>query len=373
MTFWFRAASSFALLLSLATGAAARVTLSLDYSLDAGGLFDSSAARAAMDRAAQVFSDRFVDNLTAITSGGTNTWSARIVNPGTGLADYDPGLTSVASNVIKVYVGSRALTGLDVGSTTAGTAVVTGSQTFLDNAASRGQPGALSTPRTDYGPWGGSIAFDIATPWYFGLTPGGLTPSKIDFLSVATHELAHLLGFSASQPSWSSRVSNSKFTGPNAVAANNGVPPDVTGSHWLNMTSTIGPGGPSQTALMDASIPTGVRRRATLLDWAALTDVGWKVALPGDANANGEVDFADFQLLEQNFNQTSARWSQGDFNEDGVVDTADFAILMKNYGKVQPASPLGATPIEVPEPHLLPTLLLATFLLRRRRQRCARR
>jgi len=369
-----RAALLFGMLALIAASAQARVTISLDYSLDVGGLFDSTAARTAMDRAAQVFSDRFVDNLTAITPSGTNAWSPRIIHPGTGALDFDPGLSSVAANIIKVYVGSRSLTGLEVGSAGIGAAVVSGSQSFTDNAASRGQGGALAIPKTDFGPWGGSIAFDIDTPWYFGLTPGGLTANKVDFLTVAIHEFAHLFGFSASQPSFVAKVINSKFIGAKAVAANTNVAPDVTGSHWLNMSSTIGAGGPSQVALMDANIPTGVRRRKTLLDWAALDDVGWQVAMPGDANANGEVDFGDFQLLEQNFGLTGARWSQGDFNEDGVVDIADFTILMKNYGQRQNGTidPGASAIADVPEPTVWGMLALAMMARLTQRQRVRR-
>jgi hypothetical protein len=359
------------LLLSTAS-ARARIVFSFDYSLDTGGLFDAVAARTAMDRAAQVYSDRFVDNLTAITPGGANTWSAHILNPDTGNS-YDPPLNGVAANVIKVYVGSRELSGLDLANTAAGTASVGGSQSFADNAASRGQPGALATPKTDVGPWGGSIAFDTRTSWYFGLTPGGLTTSKIDFLTVATHELAHLLGFSANQPSWSALVTNGKFTGVKATAANGGVTPLVSGSHWQGMSSTVGPTGPLQVALMDPGLPTGLRRRMTLLDWATMDDVGWNVAIPGDANANGEVDFGDFQIFEQNFGQSNARWSQGDFNEDGVVNTADFAILIKNYGRRQDGTlaPAVGVGLDVPEPGMWGVVALgvAGWLARRGRAR----
>ena len=76
-----------------------------DLAIIGGGLFDAGtasgrSAQAAMDRAAQVFSDRFIDNLTAITPGGVNSWSARIRNPGTGADIFDPGLSGVAANVI---------------------------------------------------------------------------------------------------------------------------------------------------------------------------------------------------------------------------------------------------------------------------------
>jgi hypothetical protein len=272
--------------------------------------------------------------------------------------------------VIKVYVGSRSLDIPDGGSGGAGGAVVSGSPAFLDNTASRGQSGALSNPKTDFGPWGGSIGFDIGTPWYFGLTSGGLTSNKVDFLSVATHELAHLLGFSASQPSWSAKVSGALFTGANATAANGGVAPTVSGSHWLGMNSKVGPNGPTQVALMDASVPTGTRRQVTLLDWAAMTDVGWRLAGTGDADANGIINFVDFQTLEQNLGRTNARWSQGDFNEDGVVDTADYALLMKSYSRQQGGGAVPAAWLEgsnVPEPGVVSVFGMLVLARRGRR------
>ena len=318
-------------------GAGARIAFSLDYSLDVGGIFgpgssSGRSAQAAMDRAAQVFSDRLLDRLTPITPGGDDTWSPHVINPGTGLDSAAP-LTIIAVNVIKVYVGSRSLSATEVGSTVAGFATVGGSQAFMDNALSRGQAGALASPKTDVGPWGGSIAFDTGTNWYFGATTGGLTANKIDFQTVATHEFEHLLGFSSSQPSWAALVSAGKFTGPKAAATNGGIAPSVTGSHWLGMSSTVGPTGPSQVALMDAGVPTGVRRRMTQLDWAALDDLGWELAMPGDANADGMINFLDFQAIEIGFGETNSRWSHGDFNEDGMVDSADLALLIKNYGK----------------------------------------
>ena len=322
-----------------AGGAAeAKVTFSLDYSLDpVGGIFDASTtggqqARATVQRAAQVLSDRLLDNLTAITPGGGNTWSPRVVNPATGVLTT-PGVTSVAANEVRVYVGSQSL-GVtpEVGVAYAGTAVVGGVQSFIDNAASRGQAGALTTPKTDYGPWGGSVSFDWDTNWYVGLATAGLTPNKMDLFSVAVHELVHLLGFSASQPSYANLAPGSTFNGAIAKSVNGGLAPTVTGSHWLNMTSKVGIGGASQTALMDAGLPSGVRRRVTLLDWAALDDVGWSLATPGDANANGVVSFADYQALERGFGRADATWATGDFNEDGAVTFADFRILYDNMG-----------------------------------------
>ena len=57
-------------------------------------------------------------------------------------------------------------------------------------------------------------------------------------------------------------------------------------------------------------------------------------SIPGDADGNGEVAFADFLLLAQNFGkQVDAVWADGDFNGDGKVEFADFLILAENFGK----------------------------------------
>jgi hypothetical protein len=347
--------------------ARAKVVISLDFSLElAGGLFDPRApggaqAQAAMQRAAQAFSDRIVDDLTAISPGGLNVWTPRIINPATGLP-MTPNLPGVQAGVIKVYVASRTLEGAtESAEAVAGSATALGSAAFVGNANSRGQAGALASPRTDHGPWGGSVAFDDGTPWHFGLTTVGLTTGEVDFLSVATHELAHLLGFSIDQPSYGRLVtSGGKFIGAKATAANGGANPSAVGSHWVGMSSRAGVGGPAQVALMDAAIPLGTRRRMTLLDWAALDDVGWGVALPGDANADGAVDFSDFQILERGFGRPDARWATGDFTEDGQVTAADLRQLLLHYGRridgaaapvpADEAAALAAFAASVPEP-----------------------
>ncbi|AMV38939.1 NPCBM/NEW2 domain-containing protein [Planctomyces sp. SH-PL62] len=51
---------------------------------------------------------------------------------------------------------------------------------------------------------------------------------------------------------------------------------------------------------------------------------------PGDADLDGNVDFADFQIVQANFNRTELWWQQGDFNHDRKVDAADLALLLKN-------------------------------------------
>ena len=54
--------------------------------------------------------------------------------------------------------------------------------------------------------------------------------------------------------------------------------------------------------------------------------------IDGDANLDGTVDDADFQILRRNFH-TGGVWTQGDFNLDGEVTFTDYQLLERNFGK----------------------------------------
>ncbi len=57
--------------------------------------------------------------------------------------------------------------------------------------------------------------------------------------------------------------------------------------------------------------------------------------LPGDANEDGQVNFADFLLLAANFGELDAVWSDGDFDGDREVTLTDFVILVENFGRLE--------------------------------------
>ena len=62
----------------------------------------------------------------------------------------------------------------------------------------------------------------------------------------------------------------------------------------------------------------------------------------GDADLNGIVDFADFQILQNNFGLSSKTFISGDFNGDDLVNFADFQLLQNSFG-YQSSVLLGAT------------------------------
>jgi len=343
--------------------ARARITFSFDYSNDSSAFFgntaDGIAAKATLERAAQVFSDRLLDPLTAINAT-TNSWSAKYINPSTGNSAAVADL-SLAANTIKIYVGGRSL-GTDLGSGGPG-----GYDLFTNNAAlqtairTRGQAGADAATPTDFGAWGGSIAFNTALAnWNFTAAAPGA--GKNDFYSAALHEIAHVLGIGTAA-SWNAQLTPTvttfgdiqyvgPFTGAKASALFGGsvplqAPPAqassgavvINASHFASGT-TSSTGYITQAALMSPTLPTATRRLMTLLDWAALDDIGWDLARPGDANADGSVDLNDLILLANHYGDTAGGiWSTGDFNYDGAVNLNDLILLANNYGS---SGPLGA-------------------------------
>ncbi len=77
--------------------------------------------------------------------------------------------------------------------------------------------------------------------------------------------------------------------------------------------------------------------------------------LPGDANMDRKVTFADYVILERNFGATNATWAMGDFNGDGKVTFADYIMLETSFGK------------SVPEPMTLSLLAVGGLAMLKRR------
>src|SRR5688572_1159941 len=110
--------------------------------------------------------------------------------------------------------------------------------------------------------------------------------------------------------------------GPAPPAA--AVDPDTFSVRW---TGYIRPAHTEQYTFF-ATADDGVRLSVGSL--AVIDRWGDRTGLGGDANADGVVDFIDFQIFETNFGSDGP---QCDFNVDGKVDNADFLILASNFGK----------------------------------------
>jgi hypothetical protein len=249
------------------------ITFVFDYSLDTGGFFASAQRRAVLQLAGQIVGSRLDDGLTALTPGGGNSWTASFPAPGSGDILTLSNL-NVPANTLVVFAGGRDSGGTMLGEGSFGGWGATGSRDWLNLLGSRGQAGALASPPSDVGPWGGSVSFDATANWFFGGPSSAPPAGQYDFLSVAMHELGHVLGIGTA-PAWRDRVSGGLFHGPASYNAYDqaGYPPVTTdGGHWAPGTTSDG-----QVATMTPSILPGQRKLFTRLDWAALQDIGWQV------------------------------------------------------------------------------------------------
>ena len=251
------------------------ISFQFDYRYDSTHFFDVTARRTALEQAGHLVADQFGDSLTAIQPSGTNRWTPNITSPSTGLTTTLPSNTAVAANQILVFVGDRNINSLGIGGP--GGYSSSGSTSWLNTVKTRGQAGAASsTSPTDTSPWGGSVTFDSAgVNWFFGSTTAGLNSTQVDFLSVAVHELTHVVGFVTNNRAFTRDINSAgMFFGSNAVAANSNqlIPMDSTRGHWREGTMNDG----VETA-MDPSINRGTRKMLTSLDRAALRDIGWQI------------------------------------------------------------------------------------------------
>jgi len=354
-----------------AASPASAIDIVLDYTYDTNNFFNSQAKKDVLEEAAAIF-EVFTDSLTAIVPGtvynpGTqfefsDTWDATFSHPGTGSQQVVTDLT-IPADTLRVYAGGRSLPGSTIGQGGPGGFSVSGITSFVDNVSDRGQAGASAPVPNDFSPWGGAITFDTGNSWHFGTsTDPGNTES--DFFSVAVHELGHLLGFGTAT-SFDVLASGTTFTGAASTAlfgSNPTLDPDQ--SHWQTGTTSFIPnGGPQETA-MDPDILDGEVKQFTLLDFAAMEDIGWEVppmspgGLVGDLNGDGFVGLDDLDIILGAWNQNVAAGDPllGDPSGDGFVGLDDLDLVLNNWNAGIP--PAGAASV-IPEPASLALVFVA--------------
>jgi hypothetical protein len=264
--------------LAIALAPCKAISIAFDYSYDASGFFAAHpAAQTDLEAAATFYSQHLVDSLSVISPDGDNTWSATFFNPSrtdeTSASTLD---LSLSQNQILVYVAGADLGGgtLGVGGP-GGYSGLSGSSAFIDAVQTRGQ-----ARTNDFGPWGGSISFDLNATWYFDPDPGTLESfsGQDDFYSTALHELGHVLGIGTAD-SWNARISSGNFLGPVSEATFGAPVPLNEGlGHWADGTmSTVFGTTTPQEAAMAPFLTIGTRKLVTTLDAAGLQDVGWSV------------------------------------------------------------------------------------------------
>ena len=235
-------------------------TIKFDYRFDTNGFFDDPDARAALEAAADLWENVILDEFDDVPAGTT----LDIRNPVTSASETVV-LSSAVDDII-VFVGATQLSG-----NVLGFAGPDGVNAAGDVFAARISSDFRGTgPVTDFEPWAGTITFDADTNWNFGDAP--LAQSQSDFISVAAHEIGHILGIGIAG-AFDRWIINDVFTGPNAQAVTNGagIPVESDGAHVVD-------GYAGETVLMDPTLTQGTSKTVTQFDKALLADIGYEIA-----------------------------------------------------------------------------------------------
>ncbi|WP_416883568.1 DUF4214 domain-containing protein [Marivita sp.] len=235
-------------------------TLSFDYRFDSTGFFDDPARRSALEAAAAQWQAIIEDDFADVPAGT----EFEIRNPTT-FATETVRLDQPIDDIL-IFVGARAfdsstlaIAGPDGGTVTGDIYAARISQDFRGSGAV-----------TDFEPWTGSITFNSRSNWSFALD--GPVSGRSDFVSVAIHEIGHILGIgtSAAFDQW---IRDGHFTGPNATWVNNGQPIPIEDDH-----AHVEEGFADNSVALDPILTTGSRVVLSAYDAAMLADIGYQIA-----------------------------------------------------------------------------------------------
>ncbi|HZN33285.1 MAG TPA: hypothetical protein VFB80_05675, partial [Pirellulaceae bacterium] len=272
------------------------INVEFDFSCDASGFFNEPARREVLQEAANEIVGRLNDTLAELpANSGGFTWTAVFDNPGPGNLACSGNVVkksfSLPANTLKIFVAGRTFDtpGPSLARPKLGITETQGDAAWDARVKGRLEPGATASPATDFGPWGGSISFDVTASsksWFIGLLEKSpirpLLPDEYDFFSVAQRAIGSLLGFGTTD-SWNRFLTDSAFTGSKATEIF-GAPVPVTkvatGTFWKDGTLFDG-----KPVSMDLVFNAGQRVHFTNLDLAALHDLGWEVTYAPNAPA----------------------------------------------------------------------------------------
>ncbi|WP_150109094.1 PFE-CTERM domain-containing protein [Stanieria cyanosphaera] len=250
------------------------ININFDYTYDDNSFFSGTnyGRRNILDQAASYFENYINDSLPALQPSSGEIFGIAFTDPSDTTTNISLTNRTIAQNEILIFVGSDELNSNTLGLGTNGGHSIG----YYPNGSLHL---AYEARKTEASLWGGSISFDLeynastspnGTKWHFGSDQTGLDNDEADFVSVAIHEIAHVMGFGTSS-NWNSIVSGTNFTGSKSQQIHNGLVP-LNGGHWHDSVTIDG----LETA-MDTTITSGTRKLMTRLDYAGMEDIGWDV------------------------------------------------------------------------------------------------
>ena len=124
--------------------------------------------------------------------------------------------------------------------------------------------------------------------------------------------------------------------GADGVAGNDGARPEIYAPNPYESGSSISHlDEDTHGAELMSPYYSGADHMPGYIELGMLSDMGWAIRIPGDANLDSIVDIEDFFILKVNFDQ-SGTWGDGDFNSDGLIDIQDFFLLKAYFDESLP-------------------------------------
>lgn len=245
---------------------ATHFTITFDYRFDSRGMFEDPERRRLLDYAGEIWASRIADEFEDVPEGT----EVLVRNP----EDFET-MGSVFTidytiDDLVVFVGFAEHDG--VGGELAGARSSAAIGSVSDTALAQRFDTRYNGSKFE--PWTGWVSFDVAEPFVYDPTPetaDDIPADQIDFLTVAYHELGHVLGVGAST-AFDSLLDGETFIGTHAVAVYGGPVPLAPGSssHFSDAIMSDG-----RRMTMDSSDPSGARFPPTTLDLAVLADLGY--------------------------------------------------------------------------------------------------
>jgi fibronectin-binding autotransporter adhesin len=249
----------------------------------------------------------------------------------------------------------------------------------ISGALSDSTGGKLAITKTGAGTWAlaGTNSYTGATTVSGGTlavnSPAAISAGSTVTVGGGTSAAVYKIGWDGTTTSASLALPTLAANGKFDIAKGRVV---LTGTTEAAVAALVGDGAAGTGTIYTSSFGSG---KAVGFGDVGAGGVTVRYTYQGDADLNGTVNFNDFLVLQNNFNNSGV-FSKGDFDYNGTVNFNDFLVLQNNFGNSITGAAVSFTAAQVaaiqsfaatvPEPTSLALLGLGAAAALRRRTAC---